>query len=423
MTSLPRDAQRASSSAGYRRARRRSRTLALATLFGATTVAGASFDESTMYAIDAGQEATHAVGQDALMTLLREHARDGRLLAYLNESTDASYARWVLGGEETPYADLVSVELSLPDASERRALQVLSGSHGPVTQRQLHEWKVWDLGFTKVGPMRGAPVPDELRSAAWGVPHIMKAGIDPDIYKACMHGVLDIGHPAIQANYALALQLLRERLIATPRTFWYIRGLRVDVMGRFLDPARHGQPGKFDFHYLIELLDGELSGWRPAGTNLYGFRQLPATLRLGRIAAAYQEAMPRGTNACRANGEHDPAVAGAGDGDGRPLCFTDATDRAIYRWYARSIIDELMAIGPIPAGANITTLQQLAGPLVSSSQGHLGIPLIDRMGQAITLETVHAKAALQLLSANQLPARQGDVLVRNLFSQRCGRTP
>lgn len=406
MTRTPRAARRAALPPWPARRRRRRTVVALVAGIAGVSAAAASD--------------THW-DKDALLVLLREHAAMGQTLAYVNDSTDASYARWVFGGGETPYADLADVGLSPPDEATRRAIEVASTTLGPVTQRQLHDWKVWDLGYTKVAPMRRASVPEELRTAV-GVPQIMKAGIDPDIYNACTQGWLDIGHPAIQANYALALQVLREKLRETNRRFWHERGLRADVIGRFLDPARHGRPTDFDLHYLIELLDGELSTWRAAQLNDYGFRQLPATFRLARIAAAYQEALPRDAAACQADGTRDPAHAGMGGDDGRSLCFADATDRGAYEWYARTLKQEFTTLGSIPA-ERTTVLQRLAAPLFSSSQGRIGMPLIRGMQAIVSLENVQMKVANQLLAQGQMSVAEGDLMVRNLGIRKCGRTP
>jgi len=357
--------------------------------------------------------------KDALLVLLKEHAADGTLHDYVNESTDASFSRWLIGGFETPYSELAGVALSPPDDATRRAIALASSTHGPVTQRMLHDWKVWDLGYTKVDAMRRAPVPEELRAGAWGVPHIMKAGIDPDLYKAGMRGLLDINHPAIQANYVLALQVLREKLTEVNQRFWRERGLRGDVIGRFTDPERHGEPTDFDLHYLVQLLDGELSTWRGAGTNRYGFRELPANLRLARLAAAYREGMPYSSQPCASDRRYMATHAGMGGNDGRPLCFDDATDRAVYHWYTHELRDDLGVLLVNP-GARTTTLLRLTGPLYTSNQGRLGIPDPFRRMLSDSLEMVQIKVANRLLAHGELSAAQGDTVARTLSEHWCG---
>ncbi|SEO99813.1 hypothetical protein SAMN02800692_3142 [Luteibacter sp. UNC138MFCol5.1] len=398
--------------------------LAVALALPGTTVAAATLDQGFGYSTEPVPSEVFW-RKDAVLALLREYAAAGQTHAYINESTDASYSRWVFGGDETPYAELrENVSLSPVDEPTREAMYLVAEGREAMTQRQLHDWKVRDLGYTKATAMREAPVPDDLRDGAWGVPHILKAGVDADIYKACMRGILDIGRPAMQANYAMALQVLRERLLDTPRDAWYERGLRSDVIGRFLDPARHGQPHRSDMHYLIQLLDGELSTWRAtSATNRYGFPALPANLRLARIAAAYREGMPGGTDACLPNGRHDPAKAGMGGADPRPLCLADATDRAIHRWYGQAIIDEVLAVGDISGESLSTSLQNLASPLQSSSLGHLGIPLDGQLDRIVTLDMAEAKAANRLVSVGQMSMRQGDMVLRHVSMKQCGRTP
>lgn len=363
----------------------------------------------------------HWWNSDGLMVLMQEYAIDGLIVPYANQSTDESYARFILGGPETPYSTIVERNLGAVDPQTARALAILSITHGPVSQHRLHEWKRWDLGYTRLSPMLAAPVPDDLKEFSHGVPHIMKAGLDPDIYKAAILWTDVLDHPTIVANYALALQVLRDKLAATPQAQWYERNLRPAVMSRFLDATLYGNPQHGDFHYLVQLLDGELSTWSPAKINRYGFRQLSGPFRVARIAAALNERTNRVSYACVSPETPDYTVAGMGGRDGRDLCFTAATDRAIHQWYVRRWIHEVMAFGGDAWNAELQNeLARMVVPLLSSSQGFVGRLRFDHMHKVTSLETIDLKVANQLLSDGRMSHEQGDALVRNLFTKTCG---
>jgi len=360
---------------------------------------------------------------DELTSLMQEYAVDGLVAHYVGASTDASYARYVLGAKETPYSDVANVKLGASSPQLNRAMAMLSIASGPVTQRQVHEWKVWDLGYTKLGPILAAPVPDELKEFKEGVPHVMKAGLDPDIYKASLLWTDVLGHPTIVANYALALQVLRDKLARTPRALWYERNLRVDVMGRFLDATMNGNPTHSDFHYLVQLLDGELSTWRPVKTNRYGFRQLAGPFRVAHIAAALNERLNHGSYTCARPGKPDYSVAGMGGEDTRDLCFSAATDRAIHAWYVGRWILEVMAFGGEAWTAELQNeLASMVVPLLASSQGAVGRTTYDQMHGVTSLETNHLKVANYLLSEARMSTQQGDALVKAVFTSRCEAT-
>jgi hypothetical protein len=350
---------------------------------------------------------------DPMAALIREYSRDGSSAEYLTSCTDESYARYVLDRPESPYANLRWVSLPEPDAPTRRAIDSVSTQEHPVNLRDLHDLKVWDLGFTKA-PISSETfvMPRELRytPGAWS---IVKAGVEPDIYVQANRNQGSV-FPALTANYALAAQLLRAKLATTPSSLWKVRGLRHDVLDRFVR-------GEFmhahDFHYLIQFLDGALATRDAGATSVYGFRQLPAPLRLGRLAGAYRQRMPFDNEPCHDDGKHDPEHAGTGMHDRRPLCFDDATDRAVHAWYAHELVHELDSISV----QDTSHLGRMAAPLRSSRQGWIGIPRADVITAVTRIEVVEAKVVGQLLAAGDLPYRDAFDASRRALRLSCGR--
>lgn len=264
--------------------------------------------------------------------------------------------------------------------------RVSTSSH-PVSQRQLHDMKVWDLGFTKNHPPEDvAHSPADLRTIA-GAPGIMKAGVEPDIYIQAIH-LLGPDYPAMVANYAVAAQVLRTKLATTPRWLWESRGLRQDVLDRFVNMTGAHGLSDFDLHYLIQLLEGAMATWDAGPQSVYGNRELSVPLRVGRLAAAYRQRLPFTNEPCLASGAYDPVHAGMGGVDRRPLCFDDATDRAVHAWYAMTLIRELASAG-VP--------ERMAAPLRASRQGWIGIRRPGTFKAATRQEVVEAKVAGQLL--------------------------
>ncbi|MDQ0011046.1 hypothetical protein J2T07_003252 [Luteibacter jiangsuensis] len=359
-----------------------------------------------------------ALAVDPMTVLIREYSRGNGSYEYLNSGTDESYARYILDRPSSPYANIKWSLLPSPDTPTRRAIESVSTQEHPVNLRDLHDMKVWDLGFTKAHiASETFRMPQELRyvPGAWS---IVKAGIEPDIYAQAIRNQ-GLEHPAMTANYALAAQLLRAKLAATPPSLWKIRGLRHDVLDRFVG-------GEFmlahDFHYLIQFLDGALATWDAGSTSAYGFRQLPAPLRLGRIAAAYRQRLPFEHEPCMEDDTHDPEHAGEGTFDRRPLCFDDATDRAIHVWYAHELVQELAAIHDRANGAP-TLAERMAAPLRSSRQGWIGIPRPSAIAEVTRIEVVEAKVTGQLLVEGDVSYRDAFGASRRALRLSCGMRP
>jgi hypothetical protein len=344
---------------------------------------------------------------DPIAALIREYSKEGTSAEYMQRDSDKTYARYVLNRPDFPYADEVVRALPSADEPTRRAVVTASTPERPVNQRDLHNMKVWDLGFTKA--RMGYDIhwlPAELYFP--GAANAVKAGVEPDIYAQALR-LTGGGYPAIAANYAVAAQLLRAKLASTPRQRWTERGLRQDVIDHFVHADDATKLSDFDLHYLIQLLDGAMAGWDVGHQSVYGLRELPLPFRVGRIAAAYRERNPYDDPPCLANGRYDPAQAGMGGFDRRPLCFGDATDRAVHAWYAGTLRDEL----------STRAVERMAAPLRSSRQGWIGVARPGAIGLASRKEVVEAKVANNLLVVGDLSYRDGSDATRRALHLTC----
>jgi hypothetical protein len=298
--------------------------------------------------------ATRPTTHSALVTLIRAYARiDGDASYVLSgrvESNDDDYARWVLVDPSSPYSALAERDLAPANEAVRLAAQLLTVDGRVPSQRELSQRKERELGFTKsrpwtdVGDFYGPPI-----NGYRGVPSHTKADVDAGI----VIGVRDMvgaDYPAIGALYAVAAQLLRDRLNRVPSAEQRRVGLRPEVLSGLESTPRAWRPTDFDRQYLAILLDGAMRDGDIEAPRNKSLPQLPVPLRIARMAAAYRDQQPFEVDPCLNPREHDPATAGKGGDDPRPLCFNDATDRAVYAWFVAELRRELSDRHPTESG-------------------------------------------------------------------------
>lgn len=363
---------------------------------------------------------SHATRQtvDVISALIQEYSREGTSAEYLNRIDDSGYERYVLNRPGFPYADVIQVSMPEPDEPTRRAIASLSTAEYPLNHRDIHDMKVWDLGYTKSRVGREIPwLPADL-GAIPGASSLVKAGVDPDIYVQAIY-LAGVDYPIIAANYALAAQILRAKLASTARTLWAQHGLRHDVLDRFLHAPTVRGVYDYDLHYLVHILDGALSTWTAGSQSNYGLRELPTNLRVARVAAAYRERMPYEHEPCRGDRTYDAQHAGMGGIDKRPLCFDDATDRAVYFWYAMQFRAELLSTHVSRGGE--TAAERMAAPLSASRQGWIGVRRNGLIEDTARLEVVEAKIADRLLAEGLLPYRDAFDVAQRALRLTCAR--
>jgi hypothetical protein len=127
--------------------------------------------------------------------------------------------------------------------------------------------------------------------------------------------------------------------------------------------------------------------------------RLPVPLRIARMAAAYRDQQPFDVDPCLSVRDHNPATAGKGRGDPLPLCFNDATDRAVYPWFVAELRREMAHTRPTEVGD--PHREKIAGPFRYTQFGEhaLGRASLDA---AVRMEVVEMKIVNRLVAEGEL---------------------
>lgn len=284
----------------------------------------------------------------AVTSLIRAYARLDGDASYVLSGSDASYATWSLVDPSSPYSALADRDLSPVNDADRLAAQLLVVAGRIPSQHEITQRKQRELGFTRSRPwidvddVFGPPT-----NASRGGPSQSKAGVEPAVATS-VRTMVGENYPAVGALYAVAAQLLREKLAITPGIDRRRLAWRADVVSGMNDGT--WRPTDFDRQYLAVLLDGAMREWQVEGGEGNTRPSLPVPLRVARMAAAYRDQQPYDVDPCLRSGEHDPATAGRGGDDPRPLCFNDATDRAVYAWFVAELRHETASRRPTEVG-------------------------------------------------------------------------
>jgi hypothetical protein len=335
----------------------------------------------------------------ALIALVRAYARRDGNASYVLTGTDESFAQWELQDPSSPYSVLAVRDLSPMTDAERFAAESFAIEGHIPGQHELHERKQRELGYTKSRPWTdvvdeyGAPI-----NAIRGVPSHVKAGVESDILIAVRDEV-GRDYPAIGALYAVALQLLREKLDATPVADQRKVGLRKEALGDIQTSVGRWQPAGFDRQYLAILLDGEMREWNIGPPNDASVSPLPVPFRVARMAAAYRDQQPYSVDPCLNPREHNPATAGKGGDDPRPLCFNDATDRAVYAWFVAELRREMAREGAVEFGQ--AHLAEMLDPFRYTQFGPLALAT-GSLASAVRKEVVEMKVVNRVVADGDL---------------------
>lgn len=201
----------------------------------------------------------------------------------------------------------------------------------------------WQGGFTKARVGVDVVV-DNASLKAFRSAHVaanaIKAGVDADIFwkAADLNGAMS----TVAAGHAVALQLLRDQMGNNAPDEYEARGIKPEVLARYLRQDNPERVGENDQNYLADLLRRAIAK-RDFTIDTHGRRQLPAGYRVARVAAAYADARgyknPYGY--CLGNDPYPGEPVGSDATDyNRPLCFIAATDRAVQSWFRRQMRKE-----------------------------------------------------------------------------------
>jgi hypothetical protein len=201
----------------------------------------------------------------------------------------------------------------------------------------------WQGGFTKARIGIDVVVDDASIVAfrnGYAAANAIKAGVDADIFWKArdFNGALS----TLAAGQAVALQLLRDQIHSYAPDTYEARGIKPDVLTRYLNQIYPGSLPDSDEDYLSSLLYYALSD-NSFTIDSKGRRQLPAAYRVARVAAAYADAggylIPSGFCVGNDPSKHLPTGSAATEG-AAPPCFVAATDQAVQSWYRRKMRHE-----------------------------------------------------------------------------------
>lgn len=248
---------------------------------------------------------------------------------------DARWARFLQQPSHLPphaYTEPAAYDSQRIDDTFRSATERLDSPTRPL---YLHEaWRIlqWDLGFTKAHPV-DVRVP--RATGDWGSEHAalnaIKAGVEADIFRQSL-AIFGNAHSTIAAKYAVAAQILRERIATIPEDKRELRNIEPDVLTRFMSLSEGGSLDAYDAHYLGTLLEAEINRHTVARSSFRGIREIATPFRVARVAAAYRDNQSYVAPPCTNDFRYREGVASLDPTRG-PVCFVDASDRAVYAWY------------------------------------------------------------------------------------------
>jgi hypothetical protein len=195
----------------------------------------------------------------------------------------------------------------------------------------------WDLGFDKALP--GYQVIPDYPSRTRAdmqvliAANVQKADVLPLYYNKA-YALVGDQLSTLNAEVAVAAQILHEWVEGSAWSTRKAMGIDEDVLRHYVQAGSLDDLTDYDLTYLADVLRSELSAWRGGRATSEGQREMPTPLRIARVAAAYRTSNDPFYDACNDDGTRNPAKAGNDPEVASPvICFTDATDRAVYRWY------------------------------------------------------------------------------------------
>jgi hypothetical protein len=218
------------------------------------------------------------------------------------------------------------------DDAFRRAAARLDKPGRPLYWQQAWEILQWDLGYTKAQPETlRLPVLSDAYGSTFAQLGATKAGVEADIFHQAL-SVFGNRHSTFAAKYAVAAQILRERVAATAEDDREMLNVEPDVLARFMALPPDGRLEPYDAQYLRDLLDAEMNRHTVARETFRGTREIGTPFRIARVAAAYRDNQSYVAPPCTDDFRYREHVASLDPTQG-PLCFVDASDRAVYAWY------------------------------------------------------------------------------------------
>jgi hypothetical protein len=229
-----------------------------------------------------------------------------------------------------PYVSLNTYTNLFGDDAGKTARTLLATVRTPMSRAGAVTAMAWDLGLTSAIHWTTARKPAVKQPAnRHARASMIKAGVEYSIYAQARRLVGD-GSVVVMAHLALAMQSLKARLarLHDPAAVAVSQG----VLDRVVAATSASDVSDSDLDALMRELETVLAAWPGGEASVLGKRQLPAVLRLARLAAAYaaEDRPGDAEGLCDKNGR--PTVAAHPEGG--ELCIEAASDRAVAVWYA-----------------------------------------------------------------------------------------
>lgn len=248
--------------------------------------------------------------------------------------TDEAMTHDMVTAPDSIYAILRRAPYAFRGAAWLRTFSGLTDRATPMTRPQATEALAWDLGMTNGYPGvldPDFPVPD--LGAAWAGTQLAKAGVAEDIARKAL-ALTGSASYAVAANYAVAAQLLADKLACFEESQWAVLGLRSDVFQRYMLAESASDLKDYDLVYLVRLLQAELSVPAVGETTQAGRRALPTAVRIARVAAAFRDMQGYDSDPCTPAGAALSGIAATIPTDrSKAMCLVAALDRAVLYWY------------------------------------------------------------------------------------------
>jgi len=298
---------------------------------------------------------------------------------------DAEVERLSLVDPANLYTDLAPLTTRTMDTTWRSAWALLGFQGCPMPLLKTQTSFRWDLGLTRARP--GIEMPP-LRTVPelgppWVAANIVKAGIDRDLFVQARR-LAGPGNFLIAANFAVAAQLLREKIEAANRSGETYAGLWQAPLEHLASARAPFALDDVEITYLMRLLENELSSWRDPPLSVYGRRQVPTAVRVARAAAAYRSETYTAPFPCTDDGAFVAGVAATRLEElARPFCFTDMIDRRVLAWYGAAIRDDLAAkrddptVAATGAGSLIDAVDRMHPAWLGAFAGGADDPSLD----------------------------------------------
>lgn len=261
------------------------------------------------------------------------------------DTDDSLIERFLLADPASPYSDLKFAPNSLVEEAWHDELKAAG-----ITMEEGFRQLAHRLGMTKARPYTDVVLRPELSSYdPFVAAQVVKADVDVDIFRQAIEH-FQFHRSAIAANFAVAAQLLRERMSEVDPSRYEAAYILPDVLERFMALGPDDQMAEFDAEYLEFILSAETSAFHAYRKPGKQDSVLPPQFRVARLAAAYHDRTGYyGTSPCLPSAQFRPGLAGTGEeGDTRALCFVDATDRAVHAWYLQQYRNQAEGIKRYP---------------------------------------------------------------------------